>query len=117
MLKYIAIAIVLLTGCSHYQHFTPWCRHKAIYAAIVAGEKYPVRILRGKSTVTGYHVQAQYWDGKWRWLEVDNFGNIKETDQDGFYPEEIYDINEYFWTRFGSLINIANHEAAMEGVR
>ena len=103
----LMICIVNLSACT--AHFTPWCRHKAIYAAIVVGEKYPVRIVRGKSTSRGWHVQAQYWDGEWKWLEVNNFGEIVESDKDGFYPFEAYEVDEYFESRFGTLTNIAGY--------
>lgn len=103
----LIICIVNLSACT--AKFTPWCRHKAVYAAIVVGEKYPVRIVLGKSTARGMHVQAQYFDGEWKWLTVNDFGEITESDQDGFYPFETWDINEYYTSRFGILTNIAGY--------
>ena len=103
----LIICIVNLSACT--PTFQPVCRHKAIYAAIVVGERYPVRIVRGKSAARGMHVQAQYFDGEWKWLTVNDFGEITESDQDGFYPFETWDINEYYTSRFGILTNIAGY--------
>ena len=104
--RILVFLVVLVNLCGCAQQFYPVCRHRAIYAAIVAGETYPVRIVRGKSTFQGWHVQAQYWDGEWHWLTVNDFGCVVESDQDGFYPIETWSVDDYYKSRFGILTNI-----------
>ena len=75
---------ILLTGCLSYGCTTvpqsgPWggthgwaidgvCRHQAIFAAIVFGDFYPVRVAVGPGR-NAWHAQAEaYIQGEWRWL-------------------------------------------------
>ena len=53
------------------------CRHKAVLAALVYCEEYPVRVAWGPmNEESGYHSQAQaYIKGEWRWLRVFAYGS------------------------------------------
>lgn len=69
-LSSIILICLFLTGCTWYG--VPYCRHKAVYCALVASETYPVRIARGKVFLSK-HAQAQAFDNtSWRCLDVDN---------------------------------------------
>ena len=104
----LIICIVNLSACT--PTFQPVCRHKAIYAAIVVGEKYPVQIARGRTENGGYHAQARYKPlTEWKWLSVDDSGFIFESNQDGFYPLEYWNVDTYFQLCFGQLTNIAGY--------
>lgn len=74
-----------------------WCRHRAILAAIVYGEYYPVRLQIGPIKCGGFHVQAQaFIYGKWEWLRLDYQNRPYVGKQDDFFtPQEISTIEEY----------------------
>jgi len=92
---------IALPGCMA-SYWKPVCRHKAVYAAITAGEDVPVRIARGVTGKATWHAQAQgLIDEKWCWLGVKN-GWIVITEQDRFYPIEYYSIEEYLNKNFGA---------------
>jgi hypothetical protein len=89
---------MILNACA--PTWTPVCRHQAMYAAIVVGEKYPTRIVAGKTT-TGRHAQAQaYIPPSWVWLGVDGWGNVWVVDQDKFTPDKTYTPDEYYLKTF-----------------
>lgn len=71
------IAICLLSGCA--TTLKPVCRHNAVLAALVAGERYPVRLAFGQAS--GHwqnHVEAQaFIDNEWQCLKV--LGNSIQT--------------------------------------
>ncbi len=94
-MRQVVIAIALLiAGCAHT--WEPVCRHKAMYAALVVGEQYPVRIVTG-TTSTGRHAQAQtQLCYGWVWLGVDKYGHIWESGQDRFTPDRYYTTGEYY---------------------
>ncbi|KKS26148.1 MAG: hypothetical protein UU87_C0003G0068 [Parcubacteria group bacterium GW2011_GWA2_42_11] len=77
--------VILSTGCA--TSFQGVCRHEAIYAVSVVGERYPVRIAVGKSAVPEGHSQAQaFINGRWEWLKV-RWPNVVISIQDSFSPE------------------------------
>jgi hypothetical protein len=66
---------------------------------MVAGERYPVRILSGPATYTDQpHAQAQaFIDGQWRWLHFSGSQVYVSDDQDyWFIPERSYTFEEAF---------------------
>lgn len=95
-----------LFGCSS-KEIKGWCRHEAQYCCDVAGEIYPeTRIVRGKSnSVDGYHVQAQaLTEDGWVWMNVIQFPFVKiGSEQDDFTPEESYDPDLYYDSRFRKI--------------
>lgn len=98
----IILMFLLLSGCAaHY--FDPVCRHKAIYAAITAGEKYPVKIMRGpvKGDELARHVQAiAIIDGKTHWLVVVG-GQVQTGKQDSWFtPIEELSVEEFLFSEF-----------------
>lgn len=65
-------------------------------AAITVGEKYPTRIVSGRSGEDARHAQAQaYIDRTWHWLEVRN-GWVYVGDQDNFEPDSYFFPEQYF---------------------
>ena len=65
-----ALSAIVLIGCAS-PTWTPKCRHTALMAALVAGEKYPTRIIVTKTARTS-HAQAQVWyKGQWQFLKFD----------------------------------------------
>jgi len=98
MRKTVLIIALLLCGCA--QTWQPKCRHDAMYAALVVGEFYPVRIVSG-TTKTGRHAQAQaYIAPEWVWLDVDKQGLIVAGRQDRFEPDRTYTVWEYYLNTF-----------------
>ena len=126
------ILLALLTvGCAHGQDvstplpaavvelWVPVCRHNAVLAASVVGERYPVRIAYGIMTerklqasavrftppysnpsmyanVTQNHVQAQaYIGGEWCWLGLAD-GRVVVTGKDRFNVTHYYTLAEFF---------------------
>ena len=75
MKKFLLFLIILtfFLGCAHSLGEMV-CRHEATVCALVAGEKYPVRIVLGHSkkySGISQHAQAQaYVNGKWEWLHL-----------------------------------------------
>ena len=66
------------------------CRHKAVLAALVFANEYPVRIAWGPvNEESGYHAQAQaYIKGEWRWLRVFAYGSeiqVEIGEQDNWF--------------------------------
>ena len=99
------------------------CRHYVNLVTSVDGERYPVRIVRGR-TYNGkgtYHVQAQrYIDGEWRWRRYSPFLDaVVNSDMDEFYPFKywsdkkqcmVFDYQyftpqEYYKRAFARLLN------------
>lgn len=71
----IILSVLMLSGC-HSLQYKGVCRHSAMYAALVYGEHYPVRLVSGECTNRDcWHVQAQYKtkDGEWKWLETNGY--------------------------------------------
>jgi hypothetical protein len=65
------IALLLLGACASTEGLPVMCRHRALLSSAVMAEKYPVRIVVGK-TEMGMHAQAQALIGhEWRWLQTD----------------------------------------------
>ena len=78
------------------------CRHSATYAAIVYGERHPVRICGGQ--IGDYaHTQAQALiDGGWEWLQV-SFPTVYVGGKDsGFEPNIIIEMSD--WLRHPQLL-------------
>lgn len=77
------------------------CRHSATYAAVVYGERYPVRICGG--TRYGYaHSQAQAEiDGEWEWLQV-SFPTVYVGSKDRWFEPNIV-IEAREWLRHPQL--------------
>jgi len=65
------IFMMLFSGCAN-QSIRGECRHSAVYAAIVMGEEYPVRIISGPSyKAKAWHAQAEAQiEGEWKALCV-----------------------------------------------
>ena len=89
------------------------CRHKAVLAALVYCEEYPVRVAWGPvNEKEGYHSQAQAYipgesggAGEWRWLRVFAYGSeiqveIGEQD-DWFTVTRTFTLKEFLdWDWF-----------------
>ena len=66
--------LVLLSSCkilrNDFPALEPVCRHKALVCAIVAAERFPVRLVVG--FLNGIpHVQTQaYWDKEWIYIRL-----------------------------------------------
>ncbi len=100
ILAYILAIIVtyFVTGCAGLkpnEMHRPVCRHNSVMAAMVFGEKYPVRIAVGPainrdgSFIEGkYHAQAiALIDNEWEWLEV-NSGYVVVSERDWWFKIE-----------------------------
>jgi len=86
------VLVVLFSGCA--TTYKPACRHEALMAAMVVGEKTDVVIAFGKSK-TGNHVQAKALIGdKWEWLSVDRFG-VYVSGKDSFEVIKYYTPKQY----------------------
>ena len=100
-LALILAAILLavwLTSCAHSMQAK--CRHTAVFAALVYGEQYPVRIAVGPGK-SANHAQAQaYIDGEWTWLQVRD--GPEEGKQERFRPTRYYNL-EGFLKRYEAL--------------
>ena len=101
----IIIIALLLAACT--QHWEPVCRHKALMAAALVGERYPTRIARGPSGPGTYHAQAQaYIAPDWVWLCWQH-GWVYVGDQDEFTPTDYWPVWAYvarfFPDRWGGL--------------
>jgi len=90
----IIIIVLLLFSCDlGGESREAVCRHKAVMAALVYSEYYPVRIAHGPNNIGGYHCQAQACiDGQWYFLhvipaQIDIVTNEKD---------EWYTISRYF---------------------
>ena len=97
MRKLFFIIFLAMVVSSCVTTYKPKCRHNSIYAAIIVGEKHPVRIVSGPSTTTRgvWHSQAQVFkNGSWHWLKVTR-SSIIETTQDRFIPEKYRTIQRY----------------------
>lgn len=103
----VPILSLALIGCAspkvaiqdNYYLFAGVCRHKAIYASSVVGEKYPVKIVVGASG-DKRHAQAMAFIGKeWKWLIVDQNSDIKIGKQDHFTPDKEYSPVDYLKDR------------------
>ena len=119
----LLLTVLLLPACYGQIIVRPMCRHYANITSSAAGEKGPVRIVRGRmynGTDDDYHVQCQFYeDGKWHWIELDEFGNVITTARDDFYPfkywsdekqEMVFDYQyftpqEYYKRTFARLLN------------
>ena len=76
----------------------PWCRHNALFAAIIYGEYYPVRFQIGPIRCGGTHVQAQaYIDGEWKWLRLNrmNWPVVADEHDSFFTPERKMTIDDF----------------------
>ena len=74
-----------------------------MYAALVVGEFYPVRIVSG-TTKNGRHAQAQaYIASAGVWLDVSR-ETIWEAEQDRFTPDKTYTVGEYFNKTFNEML-------------
>lgn len=103
---YLTAGLMLLTvwlqACA--TAVKPVCSHKAVYQAISFQDltNYPVRIAIGPSN-EGDHAQAQALiDGKWQWLEGDDF-SVSTGYMDrvrGWKPDRYVSV-EAFLTYFG----------------
>jgi len=95
----IILSAILLSSCEiGGESREAVCRHKAVMAALVYSEYYPVRIVRGPSDNGEYHVQAQaYIDGKWRFLAISPVQiTVSTEEQDDFYtPEKTFNVRFY----------------------
>ena len=89
------------------------CRHKAVLAALVYCEEYPVRIAWGPmNEESGYHAQAQaYIKGGWCWLRVFAYGSEMQVEiggqDDWFIVSETFTLKGYldhFWFNRGQGI-------------
>ncbi len=71
------------------------CRHSATYAAIVYGERHPVRICGGRIGDIA-HTQAQaFVNDEWEWLQV-NFPKVYVGNKDScFEPDIIIDMPDW----------------------
>jgi len=95
MKKLILSLFVLCFVCS-CTIWQPICRHDAVYAAIVVGEKYPVRFVCGEYK-TQKHVRAQALiNGKWLFIEPVGKGGIRIGKIDPWFrPTKFYTFREY----------------------
>ena len=96
----IIIILFFLSACTPC--FEPVCRHKAVLAAITAGEYFPVRIASGPNYTGGRHAQAEAKiNGIWEWLSIGSNNLVYVSGQDNFNPDEYSSVDYYFATRFG----------------
>ena len=100
----ILIWVILATGCAYRSLYEAKikgvCRHEAVYAAVVMGEKYPVRIagglwsLPGRAAVLHSVAQAKIGD-TWEWLCID-FPSVAVCKGDpNFQPKHYYGLMEW----------------------
>jgi len=100
MKKWLLLILFILFGCSHYYVGRMECRHEAVVSALIAQEKYPVRIAFG--TVIGdesgvvWHAQAQaFVDGEWRWLHLrGDYVVIADKDK-GWREENFWSVKDF----------------------
>lgn len=103
----IIIMLIASSACTTIQAdkervFQPVCRHNAVYAAVVAGDFYPVRIARGPAYDYGeWHAQAQALiKGKWQPLCVDGNGVYPCKSHYWFEPMFYNSLADYFDRQF-----------------
>jgi len=75
------------------------CRHKAVMAALVYAEHYPVRIAYGRTHDGGYHCQAQaYIGGQWCFLRVipQQIDVITDEQDDWYTVSRYFELDEFF---------------------
>jgi len=73
------------------------CRHKAVTAASVYGEYYPVRIVRGPTGNGEYHAMCQaYINGEWKFLGIPIQIIVDTVDKpEWFTITETYSLKDY----------------------
>lgn len=96
--------LVLVYGCDkpYEGKMAGACRHEATYAAVVMGERYPVRVvggiwsLPGKPGVLHAIAQAQI-SGKWEWLCVQAYPEVKVCEEDPNFRATTYYTPQTWW--------------------
>ncbi len=78
------------------------CRQRAVMAALVMGEKYPVRIISGPTKSGVWHSQAQAYRDGWKWLDTDR-RFVFEDAKDDFIPEREHNVKEYLKWQFKGI--------------
>jgi hypothetical protein len=90
----LSLIILALTGCA--TSIPPKCRHYAIFNALVASEKYPVRIILGNTRHDEkiWHAQAEALiDNEWKPLRCAPV-EVVTSRADNFVPQNILTLRE-----------------------
>ena len=104
-MKYLWVLLVfslILVSCLSGESREAVCRHKAVIAALIYGEHYPVRIVYGPTDNQEYHCQAQALiDGNWEFLDITPSQVFVSTGkQDNFTIIAQYGVKKFldiFW--------------------
>ncbi|MDQ5985909.1 MAG: hypothetical protein CSYNP_01626 [Syntrophus sp. SKADARSKE-3] len=92
----ICICLIFLL-CSCATVHSGVCRHNALYAAVVMGERYDVRIDFGPSSLNPniWHAQAKAMiGGEWQWLQVRG-NHVWVGRKDEFDPMNSFSVGDF----------------------